>query len=60
MEKDFETAQSELNKAINKISIKMKKKNKIRIVVTGGNGRFGKVLKNVKSPYDVHFPKKSK
>ena len=38
----------------------MKKKNKIRIVVTGGNGRFGKVLKNVKSPYDVHFPKKSK
>ena len=35
----------------------MRKKNKIKIVVTGGSGRFGKVLKNIRNPYDVYFPK---
>ena len=36
----------------------MLKKNKIRIVVTGGGGRFGKVLQKVKSSYNIYFPSK--
>tara|TARA_E500000331_G_scaffold14850_1_gene13045 strand:- start:576 stop:1298 length:723 start_codon:yes stop_codon:yes gene_type:complete len=35
------------------------KLNKRRIVITGGTGRFGSVLKSTKSKYDVLFPNKN-
>ena len=31
-----------------------------KIIVTGGSGRFGKILKKYKSKYNVFFPTKSK
>ena len=30
-----------------------------KIVITGGSGRFGNVLKKVKSNYNIFFPKKN-
>ncbi len=35
------------------------KKNPIRIVFTGGSGRFGSVLKKIKTKYKVYFPLRS-
>tara|TARA_Y100000590_G_scaffold411627_1_gene505866 strand:- start:749 stop:1474 length:726 start_codon:yes stop_codon:yes gene_type:complete len=37
----------------------MRKKNKIRIIITGGSGRFGKVLKRIKKSHNVYFPNKN-
>ncbi len=36
----------------------MLKKNSYKILVTGGNGRFGKILKTIKTKHKVLFPKK--
>ena len=33
---------------------------KKKIVVTGGTGRFGKILRKIKSKYDFLYPSKSK
>ena len=33
--------------------------NKKRIVITGGTGRFGSVLKKTKSNYDIFYPTKN-
>ena len=32
---------------------------KKKIVVTGGSGRFGKILKNFKTKYKLYFPTKN-
>ena len=32
---------------------------KKRIVITGGTGRFGQVLKNIKNKFQLFFPKKN-
>ena len=32
---------------------------KNKIVITGGTGRFGSILKKVKNKYKLYFPKKS-
>ena len=33
--------------------------NKKRIIITGGTGRFGSVLKKTKSKYDIFYPTKN-
>ena len=35
------------------------KKNTIRIVFTGGSGRFGSVLKKIRTKYKVYFPSRN-
>ena len=35
-----------------------KTKDKLNVIVTGGSGRFGSVIKNIKSKYKVIFPNK--
>ena len=35
------------------------KKKKIKIVFTGGTGRFGRTLKKVRTNYDLYFPSRS-
>ena len=32
---------------------------KNKIVITGGTGRFGSILKKVKNKYKLYFPKKT-
>lgn len=36
----------------------MLKKNSYKILITGGNGRFGKILKTIKTKHKLHFPEK--
>ena len=35
------------------------KKKKIKIIFTGGTGRFGKILKKIRSSYDLYFPSRN-
>ena len=35
------------------------KKKKIKIIFTGGTGRFGKILKKIKTSYDLYFPSRN-
>tara|TARA_B100001121_G_C18643361_1_gene600368 strand:+ start:402 stop:1121 length:720 start_codon:yes stop_codon:yes gene_type:complete len=35
------------------------KKKKIKIIFTGGSGRFGKILKKIKTNYDLYFPSRN-
>ena len=35
------------------------KKKTVKIVFTGGNGRFGNVLKKIKTKYKVYFPSRN-
>ena len=33
---------------------------KKKIVITGGGGRFGSILKNIKTKYKIYYPSKNK